>query len=217
MGDVASREGRTVLFVSHNMVSIQNLCPESLLLRDGNILKFGPTDDVISYYLKGFEKNERTQFVQTTDRKGNQQLRFTRIEILDLSNQHLSQILTGQNIKLRFYYDCDTPGINSVVCVSFVVKDRGYSLTNINSIDSGQSQLELFASGYFECIWPKFNLTANKYNCSLYCSINGETTDWIDDAFQLIVEDGDFFNTGKKIGFQSKFLIPNVWSSKRNI
>ncbi|HKZ43634.1 MAG TPA: polysaccharide ABC transporter ATP-binding protein [Anaerolineales bacterium] len=46
-----SEEGRTVLFVSHNMGVVRKLCPNSILLRDGIILNSGETDKVINYYL----------------------------------------------------------------------------------------------------------------------------------------------------------------------
>ena len=101
--------------------------------------------------------------------------------------------------------------------ISFVVKDQEYPLINVNSIDSGQSELQVYKNGYFECLWPNFNLTERIYECSLFCSINGEITDWIDNAFKLEVKDGDFHGSGKKIGFQSKFLVENEWSSGRNL
>src|SRR5919106_240177 len=49
MGEVA-REGRTVLFVSHNMAAIQHLCPSSILLKSGRIYTSGPTAVVVSTY-----------------------------------------------------------------------------------------------------------------------------------------------------------------------
>jgi lipopolysaccharide transport system ATP-binding protein len=50
MEDVA-RQGRTVLFVSHNMAAVRNLCSQAILLRDGRAELAGPTDDVIAHYL----------------------------------------------------------------------------------------------------------------------------------------------------------------------
>jgi lipopolysaccharide transport system ATP-binding protein len=50
MGEVAS-EGRTVLFVSHNMVAIRKLCSHSLLLDKGSVLLISETDKVINHYL----------------------------------------------------------------------------------------------------------------------------------------------------------------------
>lgn len=50
MNDVAD-EGRTVLFVSHNMNMITRLCKKSILLKDGKIIQEGRTEEIVKYYL----------------------------------------------------------------------------------------------------------------------------------------------------------------------
>lgn len=51
MGDVSKGEGRTVLFVSHNMGAIQNFCNNTIYLRNGELVKMGPTKHIVSDYL----------------------------------------------------------------------------------------------------------------------------------------------------------------------
>lgn len=51
MNEVSQQEGRTVLFVSHNMRAIQDLCEKSIFLQNGYIEKFGNTDSIIEHYL----------------------------------------------------------------------------------------------------------------------------------------------------------------------
>jgi len=58
MEDVSKEEGRTVLFVSHNMDSIKQLCTRSVLLKNGGVLKEGPTNEVVEYYLEQAETEE---------------------------------------------------------------------------------------------------------------------------------------------------------------
>jgi lipopolysaccharide transport system ATP-binding protein len=60
MGDVA-REGRTVLFVSHNMVAVQSLCDRVIWIREGTLAEDGPTNQVVSSYLKTSFSNLTTQ------------------------------------------------------------------------------------------------------------------------------------------------------------
>jgi len=57
MKDVSTKEGRTVLFVSHNLGAIKGLCDRSLLLEKGNTQIIGQTNDVINYYFKDNFKN----------------------------------------------------------------------------------------------------------------------------------------------------------------
>ncbi|MBP8945641.1 MAG: ABC transporter ATP-binding protein [Paludibacteraceae bacterium] len=53
MQDVSKGDGRTVLFVSHNMESIQNLCTSGILLGNGSIVKSGRIEEVVDYYISG--------------------------------------------------------------------------------------------------------------------------------------------------------------------
>jgi lipopolysaccharide transport system ATP-binding protein len=55
MGDVAKGEGRTILFVSHNMVSIQQLTKNSILMENGKIMKIGSTDEIVNFYHTTFK------------------------------------------------------------------------------------------------------------------------------------------------------------------
>lgn len=53
MREVSSREGRTVLFVSHNLGAVQRLCTRCLLLDDGALVAQGPTGEIVARYLAG--------------------------------------------------------------------------------------------------------------------------------------------------------------------
>ena len=63
MGDISKGEGRTVLFVSHNMISIQNLCQKALLLENGNIESAGLVNDVLNKYIKSNLENTKSAYV----------------------------------------------------------------------------------------------------------------------------------------------------------
>lgn len=52
MQDVSKEEGRTVLFVSHNMASVRNLCHNGILLENGNVRSMGPIDSIVEEYLE---------------------------------------------------------------------------------------------------------------------------------------------------------------------
>jgi len=56
MGEIA-KGGRTVLFVSHNMVALQSLCPHAILLDKGELINFGTSDQLIKQYLGKFLTN----------------------------------------------------------------------------------------------------------------------------------------------------------------
>jgi lipopolysaccharide transport system ATP-binding protein len=83
MGDV-SREGRTVLFVSHNMGALLKLCPRSLLLSQGAICDDGPSNDVVREYIET-GRQSRGEVVWDTPRlaPGNEKVRLHAVRIVN--------------------------------------------------------------------------------------------------------------------------------------
>jgi lipopolysaccharide transport system ATP-binding protein len=73
MGDVAKR-GRTVLFVSHNMIAVQNMCQRVIWLQNGRLMEDGPTSDVLGKYLSASFSS------QTSDSPGCAQTRLKKLK-----------------------------------------------------------------------------------------------------------------------------------------
>ena len=80
MGEVAS-EGRTVIFVSHNMALIQSLCRRGLLLEGGSLRFDGPISETVALYLRDLEQAMATDVGERTDRKGRQEVKLLRVEL----------------------------------------------------------------------------------------------------------------------------------------
>jgi len=82
MGDVA-RAGRTVLFVSHNMTAVNQLCPRSLLLENGQVKVLGKTSEVMTQYLKG-GAGKGGEWVWKDSRRapGNHRIRLQAVRII---------------------------------------------------------------------------------------------------------------------------------------
>jgi lipopolysaccharide transport system ATP-binding protein len=57
MGEVSKSEGRTVLFVSHNMAAVANLCNYSVFLKNGTLESHGPTSKIIEEYISHGKQN----------------------------------------------------------------------------------------------------------------------------------------------------------------
>jgi len=104
MQDVAEQEGRTVLFVSHNMTSIQKLCNRVILLDKGQIKTIGKPQDIIPAYLSNETNLSGAEDLTTIDqgrRRGNGAVRFTRIEISTLDGRPAQQILFNETLVVR--------------------------------------------------------------------------------------------------------------------
>jgi lipopolysaccharide transport system ATP-binding protein len=104
MNQVA-RGGRTVLFVSHNMTAIEELCPQSILLKNGRIERSGPTHQVVADYLSSTAAQSAWEIDGQTDREGTGSARITRLELLAAETDTLIESLTfRQSFRLRIHY-----------------------------------------------------------------------------------------------------------------
>ena len=83
MGEVSKNEGRTVLFVSHNMTAIKSLCRQAVLLEAGMIKSWGETGDVVDEYLKSTMTLHEQIWESPENAPGNEKarLRLARIRI----------------------------------------------------------------------------------------------------------------------------------------
>ena len=77
--ETVAGEGRTVLFVSHNLTAVSNLCPRSMLLESGAKVAEGPTREVIETYVRSVVRETGTLLTERTDRGGTGGLRFTEV------------------------------------------------------------------------------------------------------------------------------------------
>jgi lipopolysaccharide transport system ATP-binding protein len=68
MEDITSKEGRTILFVSHNMGTVRQLCSKTILMENGKITDFGETEEVIEKYLS----NSKDTTLEKWENKGNE-------------------------------------------------------------------------------------------------------------------------------------------------
>lgn len=88
MEDVATKHGRTILFVSHNMGAIRNLCKRVILLERGRIKAIGPTDKVVEQYLKG-AIDTHVPLTKRIDRQGNGAVRARTLSITNLQGSEV--------------------------------------------------------------------------------------------------------------------------------
>jgi lipopolysaccharide transport system ATP-binding protein len=76
-----AREGRTVLFVSHNMAAVQALCTRALLLRGGRLECEGPVGEVVARYLHSVERAAGESLAERRDRSGRGAVRLAEVEV----------------------------------------------------------------------------------------------------------------------------------------
>ena len=102
MQDVSRGEGRTVLFVSHNMASVKALCKSGLLLENGSVKYRGNIQDTINYYIGNGGSSENQYFDDLSTAPGNDVVRIKSFEIMPLDGSNQISIETGILFRLKF-------------------------------------------------------------------------------------------------------------------
>jgi lipopolysaccharide transport system ATP-binding protein len=214
MHDVAAG-GRTVLFVSHNMAAIQRLCTSGLLLHQGGVIHRGPISDTVSHYMTSLEQVTGQSLSERKERKGDGRLKVTAVSLHDAQGEQIQTAICGQPLRLRLHYTSRFRGAAHAVDAAFNLRNHeGALLTCFANIQTGADRLELFPEGYLECHVPAVALRGGSYISTIFVGVDGVTCDWIEDAFRLETEDGDFFGTGKLVPRDhGEVMFAQNWSS----
>jgi lipopolysaccharide transport system ATP-binding protein len=149
MGDVA-KEGRTILFVSHNMVAIQNLCERSLWLQEGQIMKEGSTSEVVSDYLaKSFQVVTERVWENGETAPGNEKVRIHRVSIKPSNGTPHDLITMETPLSVEIEYSNLIP--NSILHLSLHVynEQQLIAFTTISNDMDIDSSNQLLPAGRF--------------------------------------------------------------------
>ena len=197
MRDV-TKEGRTVLFVSHNMGAVGNLCSRAILLDHGQVKLDGKSRQVVDEYIGEIAHvADVVPIAHRLDRIGDTRIRFVDFHLENSNGQIIPILRSGEDAWLVLSYECPDGLEKRNVVVSFGIRDgRGVYLIHHRTNFSNQNFCRISPEGQFVCRIPKMPLAPGEYSVSIFVGINEETCDLIEDAARLTVEVGDFFGTG---------------------
>ncbi len=103
MEEVTKKDGRTVIFVSHNMGAVRNLCTRTMLLADGHIKSIGPTEQVVSEYL-ALGAHSGSAISDRQHIKGDGSARVERVALTGHENAAQGSLLIGEPLELTVNY-----------------------------------------------------------------------------------------------------------------
>jgi lipopolysaccharide transport system ATP-binding protein len=141
IGDVVE-QGRTVLFVSHNMSAVQALCPRTLLLEDGRVIGDGPTSEVIATYLARVGRDAiPAGWVDVSDaprRRGSGRSRVTGLSYTSGVQRVGFGLFPGSPLEVTLAIESDTE--RTIASAAVIVYDvNGTKLVNADTIAVGQA------------------------------------------------------------------------------
>ena len=188
IGEVA-HGGRTVLFVSHNMGAIRNLCTEVMWLEGGKIAAAGPTAQIVDQYLRTTIQSSSSSMdigsLQRSTGCGN------RLRIMSVEFNEGTPILHGEPLKARVTFETKAP----VYDVGFGFGFSSAEGIRVMSVDSdlleAQRNLPANYSGVVEALIPQLDLQPDRYSLDVGArSGNNSTLDYLPGCIQVEVLPG---------------------------
>ena len=201
MQDVSRGEGRTVLFVSHNMASVQRLCNTGLLLENGMVKYTGNIADTIALYLCDNDG------INSFERVGNRGI------IVKDYSMNSNKVGLGETLVIDLVVQaarfCER------VDISFDVKDtNGAQMSHVSNYDN-QFHLLNVQPGveyHVQCEILNVNLAPGNYVSDIWLGTPYETYDWIKDCLRFTVTQNEIF-IKRETPYEStsKIVLPSNW------
>jgi lipopolysaccharide transport system ATP-binding protein len=160
MEDVSKNEGRTILFVSHNMAAIRSLCNDGIFLINGELKTKDRIENCIIQYEKKLNINFQSKWIN--DEINNQEVYLESITVLNNDNNQTTNFLNSETITVRFTLIINE-NVNNLK-VGFDLISKGNVVFRTQQIDS--TVFDKFNKGeliIFECKIPEWYLNVGEY------------------------------------------------------
>ncbi|MQP52035.1 MULTISPECIES: ABC transporter ATP-binding protein [unclassified Flavobacterium] len=203
MNDVSKGEGRTVLFVSHNMAAVKSLCTKGIVLEHGRVVFNGNSEDAINYYLDDAYKTALKPVMEREDRKGNKKLLVNAIYVENKEGIRVAELHSGEEYCICFDYTkskyIDPKQLTVVVQFK---NDNDELVTTIATDELGTQFSEIAEKGKIELHIPKLQFREGNYSLTYMISEKlafntpHEVIDYLSDACVVSVIRGDYWKSG---------------------
>ena len=212
-----AEQGRTVLFVSHNMGAVQDLCHKGITLQDGKIVFSGTSKEAIDYYLHNIEGGTgacRPHIVDLSKapsrRVGCSRL-LRRLELFTDGGKAVTGGLPiGASLTARIHFHLEKPSdhVNPSIAFDNLLGQRIFSAHSV--YQPGLPQGPWIGEHTFVCEIPSLTLIPGEYKIKVSLDAYGSPADSIEDAARILIAPSDYYGTGKipKTGI---FVLKHSW------
>jgi len=196
MGDVA-KEGRTVLFVSHSMAAVENLCEHGVVLASGKVVFKGRSKDAIQHYFKSFSEGRSPALVHSDRRAGKGRVRMTRVWLC-CQGQESTVVPAGSRIQLMIEYETQSEPVTFITMRVGWTNVLGEPMFGCANHYSGDP-IDVLPGprGTIVLDIPELPLAEGVYRANIWIKSQNELEDKASDVIELTVNGGDFFGTGR--------------------
>ena len=220
MNDIANT-GRTVIFVSHNLAVVEELCSRCILLEKGRVVKFGNASEVVNEYIKKQSKPIDFDINQyrLSSRKLSRVISISDFQILDKNFKKIKAIKSGQDVTFKIDYESN--GSVSLTNAVFEIRAKDNYSNVIFALSTyllNENFEHLQPEGSVYCNVPCVSLFPNNYLFSIICYVNHDLSDIIENFVSIPVVQSNMLLKGQSINkaLHGLFYLPHKWSDSKS-
>ena len=209
MQDISKEGGRTVLFVSHSMAAVRNLCTRAIVLEQGKTVFEGDTEEAINFYIRN--QNIRFQFNPENRKKFSNDIFIKNIRVCNSENEVIGTALSGEYIVIEFIIanlNNTAPIHVGVGVYSQEEEQQFHCSTEVINQPYISEDNEIIA----QLDIPKWPLANGHFYFNFYLRRNSELMDHIIQGIWIKSEKGDYYETGILPSWNKGFYCEFEWN-----
>ena len=156
-------EGKTVLFISHDMWNVRRLCSQIVWMAEGRVRAVGPAGDIAERYMDevNLEALANQSNALQSHRGGTGEIRYASVDLVDAAGRPASMLAPGDALVVRAVYRADQPIDRPVFEIAIIDVDTGLVVTTAKSTRSNVPPV--IGDGVIECRFPRLPLRPRQY------------------------------------------------------
>jgi homopolymeric O-antigen transport system ATP-binding protein len=187
MGEVA-KAGATVIFVSHNLATIQALCSRGILLERGRVIADAPVQEAVDQYLRTLERAASDDLLTRKDRNGWEETLVERLYVEDIATGQPDVVIGGRPARIVVEF---TELLPMMECSLTILNSLGHPITTLDSqLSSTADERTPELEKRMECEIPSLNLIPGRYRIDVSLKGRQEVQDNLQAASFFDVEPG---------------------------
>ena len=206
-----AREGRTVLFVSHNLIATQSLCSRAVVLYSGSVEFDGSSHDAVTIYLKGFQ--ERGLGAYSRPAKNFTQKPPYVVSACIVSDGNFSEVGYPIGATLEFRVVCRVQEELKRVSLGIGINNSlGTRVATLHSLYAGGISADLHPGMHeIRCTVDNLLLVPDRYAVKVSLESEQIALDVLEPAFEFEILPGDYYQTGRGLELRGLVLCNQVW------
>jgi lipopolysaccharide transport system ATP-binding protein len=215
-----SQSGRTIIFVSHNMAAVQNLCSRGVVLSNGTMLFNGNSEEAIQQYLHSVAGSAAQGHAidllnaPRTAKKVRPRLLESMEFFTDGDRPTAGTLPMGAGLKMRIRFNFPEPVDSFDVGIGFDSMYGQRVFTAHSCFEPERDGGTHIGPQTFVCNIPSLTLVPGEYVLRVWLDVNRREADLVNEAARIQVIESDFYGTGR-VPWNGVFVLKHHWYSER--